>query len=381
MLPAFLPSTFDLQQSNPERTGSVNQLQEFCRIFACKQIITKVSKSPHIARTRPRFGTNSPIISSQTSLNLLTVLTGLRLYVTCRPFMANRLSKNFIIFLCSVCWVISIILGCIPYRMEASFVNSFYIERNLFIKDQVVNRSHLEDYVYKTEHMWTSVTNSTIKNIVIDHDNFVIKNLDNWYFATSNGTTKFPNRQVKVKGNFGYYSYSAVCFPNLFSQSSPDSEYSLAILLFNFFCLVFIVLGYAKIYLNTKKSGKAVQTRRNEKAEKKAKKMRFRISLIILTDLLCWLPIIFMGFVSYAKHELSDTTHIISTIVILPINSLINPIIYSKLGEKAYKKLKKLVCPPRICGDNSRAAAVDEHEMTNLNRQTAAPNLTTPDEA
>ena len=308
------------------------------------------------------------IISSQTSLNLLTALTGLRLYLTFRPFMADSLSRNFVLSLSLLCWGISLVFACFPIWMEDSFAKSFYIERNYFLKDQVVSRRHLEDYVNKTGNLWTSVTNSSFHNANNDRRNSVTKTLDNWYFSTLNGTSKFPNRQVKVKGHFGYYSYSAVCFPNFYTQSSPGSEYSLAILLFNFFSLAFIVFGYSKIYFNTRKSGKSIKTsRRNKTIDKRNKKMRFRISLIILTDLLCWLPIIFMGFASYAQQHLPDTANIISTIAILPINSLLNPIIYSKLGGKGYKTWKKLICTIR-CGGKAvgDGAVVDETEMTNV---------------
>ena len=70
--------------------------------------------------------------------------------------------------------------------------------------------------------------------------------------------------------------------------------------------------------------------------------MFFRISLIVATDMICWLPIIFFSFRSFFGYPVPDIVHSFTSIIILPINSLINPIIYSKLDVIFVNALKNL---------------------------------------
>jgi hypothetical protein len=57
---------------------------------------------------------------------------------------------------------------------------------------------------------------------------------------------------------------------------------------------------------------------------------------------LCWIPIIFMSIASYSGYHLPDIVHPISSIVFLPINSFLNPIIYSRLDRPIWRLVKKL---------------------------------------
>ena len=69
----------------------------------------------------------------------------------------------------------------------------------------------------------------------------------------------------------------------------------------------------------------------------------FRISIIVATDIACWLPIIIFSFANFFGHPIPYIVHSLTSIVLLPINSLLNPIIYSKLDAIMTEKVKKIM--------------------------------------
>ncbi|KAJ8031816.1 hypothetical protein HOLleu_25140 [Holothuria leucospilota] len=67
-------------------------------------------------------------------------------------------------------------------------------------------------------------------------------------------------------------------------------------------------------------------------------KMALRISIIVGTDLLCWLPVIITGILSNAGHEVSTDMYVWFAIFVMPINSAFNPFIYTIPAIKRKKK-------------------------------------------
>ena len=66
--------------------------------------------------------------------------------------------------------------------------------------------------------------------------------------------------------------------------------------------------------------------------------MRIKVMLLIGTDCCCWMPVCISAFVSYAGYQLPDRMYIAAATILLPINSALNPLIYSGFGYRIYKK-------------------------------------------
>ena len=60
--------------------------------------------------------------------------------------------------------------------------------------------------------------------------------------------------------------------------------------------------------------------------------MQRKIFILIVTDVVCWLPICMIAFCSYAGLTISNQVYTVAAVILLPINSAVNPIIYSKYG-------------------------------------------------
>ena len=89
-----------------------------------------------------------------------------------------------------------------------------------------------------------------------------------------------------------------------------------------FFC-------YTTIIASAKRSTNTVKTL-SQTAIKKRKKYRY-LWAIIITDFFCWVPFILVCGLHYLDIMDGTTLYPITSIVILPVNSVINPMLYNNL--------------------------------------------------
>jgi len=76
--------------------------------------------------------------------------------------------------------------------------------------------------------------------------------------------------------------------------------------------------------------------------------MQRKIFRLIVTDLFCWVPLSIMAFYFFSNpaigqgsnHAFNDFSNIATT-VLLPINSALNPILYSNALDKIYHKVRQ----------------------------------------
>ena len=62
--------------------------------------------------------------------------------------------------------------------------------------------------------------------------------------------------------------------------------------------------------------------------------MQRKIYRLLATDFCCWIPISIMAFINFAGVPLPEVAYVVSAIVLLPINSALNPILYSDAFDK-----------------------------------------------
>ena len=68
---------------------------------------------------------------------------------------------------------------------------------------------------------------------------------------------------------------------------------------------------------------------------------------LVLTDGLCWLPVCITSIISFAGYKVSDTMYIVSACILLPVNSVINPLIYSRFGVGLIKEALAWMLPAK----------------------------------
>ncbi|XP_030841867.1 G-protein coupled receptor GRL101-like [Strongylocentrotus purpuratus] len=127
--------------------------------------------------------------------------------------------------------------------------------------------------------------------------------------------------------------YGLTTFNFLASGTSPTWQFSIAIYLgVNLVSFLVIICCYVAIFFSVRSSRKAAG-KKSATEIKMARKLFF----IVGTDFFCWMPIIIMGiFTQAGVITLSSNIYAWLVVFVLPINSSINPFLYT-LIEKVTK--------------------------------------------
>ncbi|XP_012885275.1 PREDICTED: relaxin receptor 1 isoform X2 [Dipodomys ordii] len=136
-----------------------------------------------------------------------------------------------------------------------------------------------------------------------------------------------------------YYGTNGVCFP----LHSEDTEsigaqiYSVAIFLgINLAAFLIIVFSYGSMFYSVHQSAITATEIRNQ--IKKEMILAKRFFFIVFTDALCWIPIFILKFLSLLQVEIPGTITSWVVIFVLPINSALNPILYT-LTTRPFKEM------------------------------------------
>ena len=127
----------------------------------------------------------------------------------------------------------------------------------------------------------------------------------------------------------GFYGKSAVCLPlQLSAERMAGWEYAVGIFIgLNFVSFVYILVAYIVMFMTVKNTSKKVRSANMKRESQMARRMLF----IILTDFLCWMPVILIGLLSLLRkfHDPEKQAYIWIAVFVLPVNSSINPILYT----------------------------------------------------
>ena len=135
-----------------------------------------------------------------------------------------------------------------------------------------------------------------------------------------------------------FYGNDGVCMFKYFVQNDdPQRLFVWGILSINFICFVFISLSYLLIGVLSRKSSKSTASSNNRQIEKRNKRMNNRIAIIIATDFLCWIPFIIICVLHFLEVINATAWYSIFSMVILPINSVINPLLYDDAVTKVLR--------------------------------------------
>uniref|UniRef100_A0A8C9DY89 Relaxin family peptide receptor 1 n=2 Tax=Phocoena sinus TaxID=42100 RepID=A0A8C9DY89_PHOSS len=136
-----------------------------------------------------------------------------------------------------------------------------------------------------------------------------------------------------------YYGTNGVCFPlhSEDTESTGAQIYSVAIFLgINLAAFIIIVFSYASMFYSIHQSAITATEVRNQVRKEMILAKRF--FFIVFTDALCWIPIFILKFLSLLQVEIPGTITSWVVIFILPINSALNPILYT-LTTRPFKEM------------------------------------------
>ena len=264
------------------------------------------------------------VLSSEASCLFMVLLTSYRLYVVYKPFSTLSTStRKYKLGIISV-WLMAFIIAVlpIPHQTFDYFVHSVEFS-NQFTRSKIWNKENVTTFACR----WAILNNRLMKCNYNDWDSTKL-------FLKINDPEYSPGVE------FGYYGQTSVCMPRFYVYRGESAwEYSLVIITVNFLSFFFIAVSYICMLTKAKKTKIEVK---NIQRNKQQSRMQRRISRIIITDFLCWIPICITAFVKLSGFYVNDVAYIVSAGLLLPINSAFNPLLYSSLLDNLKKTFKNL---------------------------------------
>ncbi|KAF0313873.1 Relaxin receptor 2 [Amphibalanus amphitrite] len=142
-----------------------------------------------------------------------------------------------------------------------------------------------------------------------------------------------------------FYGINGICFP--LHVQRPDFvgwKYSAFIFLgINVFSLILIIGSYAAMFFNIQ------QTRRNTPLVVREVEVALRFFCIVATDCLCWTPIVVTKVLVLIGVQIPTELHAWIVVFVLPINSAVNPFLYTFTTTKFYSRIKTVTTKYSSC--------------------------------
>ncbi|XP_035207603.1 relaxin receptor 1-like [Stegodyphus dumicola] len=138
-----------------------------------------------------------------------------------------------------------------------------------------------------------------------------------------------------------FYGNNGVCLPlHIHDPFGQSWEYSTFIFCgLNFAAFLFIMFAYISMFFTISHSKIGLRCTQQQQDRNIAKRFAF----IVATDFLCWVPIVFIKVIAMGGVPIQEDLYAWVAVFLLPVNSAINPILYT-LTTKLFKQhLAKMV--------------------------------------
>ena len=315
------------------------------------------------------------LVSSQVSITTLFIISFYRLVRITRPFKRQHL-KSVITFI-ALTWIVWLVVAILPVIPFEPFKTSFTVglskdykyEKNSFI-EYLYFADILQHYTIPSFTINATKATSVIQAVAQYPTLEVMKK-----FSSTLGWVDFETENWST---VTMYDYQYTCSLDLFLYSKDyyrdANNFTLTFVLYNLIVSVLILIFYSvitfkvfeidKFCLNSckcwklcgEKCGKALFFhKRSAFRSAKNRRMLKRISLIIMTDIMCWIPLCIASLILWNVplnpefiQNLGDyLSYVIPFQIILltvvPLNSVLNPYIYSfHVWRRMFKKIRKL---------------------------------------
>ncbi|XP_039269622.2 uncharacterized protein LOC120344178 [Styela clava] len=263
------------------------------------------------------------IISSEASVFMLTLLTTIRLVSVHNPLTVRSIKVKWAAIAIALAWGIALFIGLIPFssHMQEAFTYGAFIPSK-FISSRTVHLNGVRQFATLLTAFSPNASNTNLPK--------------DWSKLNYHLQQNFPAH--RIRGFYGYYSQESVCLPNFYVTTKEMMwGYSFTIVIVNFFIFIYIMLAYIAIYRKSNKKSKIRST------ADRSSSMQKKIIRLVASDFCCWMPLCIIALLNFtgaikARAEIYAAT----AIIILPINSVLNPLMYSNIVDVVWKKRVRL---------------------------------------
>lgn len=285
------------------------------------------------------------LISGQVSLTILLSISYFRLHSIVYPYQHVNTKK--VILLVTLIWLIWFLFALIPVLNIKAIVEVFNFSA-----------------VYPTVYGNYQIVFNRVRKLI---DELIGRGVGGTEFeCLLNATKGLKNPTLLLKtlqslgilntgkeswSYLGVFTRQHICTVNFLPGNGSVGMFTLFLVLNNLLFCILIIVAYISIICiisgkqktirflcqhTKKKDIYVVRQITNSKRNKENQKMFYRITVIIITDLITWLPICIISLIFYwhpklPKCEYLELYSTMQTLVLcaIPLNSIVNPYIYS----------------------------------------------------
>jgi len=274
------------------------------------------------------------VLSSQASVLTLGALSTVRLITVINPFTNHPKQTNLFLGITFI-WAFSILMAVGPLMENNGhrFYQTALMKQNLFFDSWEVDFNAFKSFAIKLLQFHPGMRNLT------DYEIKTVVNAESWPVLTQFVKSRYSTN-VQPTDYYGYYSTNSVCMPKLFASThDPAWPMAFTFIVINLGSFIYILIAYIIIVVKSNNSSTVAGAR---SYNRDLLSMTRRVAMLVITDGLCWLPICIIFFLSQREGQtLPDSVYLITACVLLPINSAINPMIYSQFWVHLVKIFRK----------------------------------------
>ena len=310
-------------------------------------------------------------VSSQVSITTLLIISFYRLVGVTKPFKKQHLKPvKALISLTWILWLVIAILPLIPLEpFQTTFTDGlakdYKYEENSFIDYQLF-AGILRSFTLQTLINSTEVTSVSQAITQFPTPKVLEK------FSTALGWVDFKTENWSTVGG---YSYLYACSPSFFLW--PEEYYrnvnnfTLTFVLYNLVVSVIIFIFYVliimKLYISNSlclnkcqfcmfchQNAAMPSQERDDLKSAENRRMFKRISYIVLTDIIVWIPLCIAALVIWhvPQAEMKNLGEYfdylipldITLLLVVPLNSILNPFLYScHMWKRLFKSIKEIL--------------------------------------
>ena len=254
------------------------------------------------------------ILSSEASVFLITLITFDRFIGVTFPFARIKLKRKSAWACVTFIWITCIIFSVVPVQLsekasELLEVSEVCVGVPIVRRPVVVVNTEVAEIVSTdVEVNYSFQTTGSVSSSAV-------------YFGSPNSGTF----DLKYKEKLSYSLYST----SLLIGNKLATYFSIVIFIgVNLTCFVFIAVMYIGMYTAARKSAKNVG--RNHSNSNEEIRMTVKMSAIVLTDFFTWVPLTIACILVQANYiEIHPVVYAWTVAFIIPINSAINPFLYT----------------------------------------------------
>ncbi|KAL5269488.1 hypothetical protein ACHWQZ_G003092 [Mnemiopsis leidyi] len=258
---------------------------------------------------------------SQLALYAMTVLSMFRAYcVASKSLRGLNAFRVKIALTTSACLLVlaALLTSTVPLMDAAEdfFVNGLVYQHNPLLIGDLDKEKHFDilQAHYGSFYQKGVLSWKTIRALVQD------------MFTTFNGP--IIGKKIHFYGNAG------VCLFKYFVRpDDPQQAYTWFMIVQNAICFFIITASYITVHFIVARSAKRSITEKGKgKSSNKNAALNRKIAMMITTDFICWIPFIIICTLHYTECMDATPYYSLFSIVFMPINSVINPLLYDTTG-------------------------------------------------